>query len=56
MLDAAQILPFLRSTPGNRVETAERGRRGQYTIRINAQWRLCFICTEAGPRDVESVD
>lgn len=56
MLDAAQTLHFLRSPPGNRLEPLTGDRRGQYSIRINAQWRLCFAWTEAGPRDVEIVD
>lgn len=56
MLDAAQTLQFLRSPPGNRLEPLSGDRRGQYSIRINAQWRLCFTWTEAGPRDVEIVD
>jgi proteic killer suppression protein len=56
MLDAAQTLQFLRSPPGNRLEPLNGDRRGQYSIRINAQWRLCFVWTEAGPRDVEIVD
>ncbi|MCC7633696.1 type II toxin-antitoxin system RelE/ParE family toxin [Stenotrophomonas rhizophila] len=56
LLDAAQTLAFLRSPPGNRLEALSGDRRGQYSIRINAQWRLCFVWTDAGPRDVEIVD
>ena len=56
MLDAAQTLQFLRSPPGNRLEALRGERRGQHSIRINAQWRLCFIWTDNGPRDVEIVD
>lgn len=56
LLDAAQTLAFLRSPPGNRLESLSGDRRGQYSIRINAQWRLCFVWTDAGPREVEIVD
>lgn len=48
MLDAAQTLEFLRSPPGDRA--------GQYSIRVNNQFRVCFRWTEAGPEDVEIVD
>lgn len=56
LLDAAQSLAFLRSPPGNRLEALCGGRRGQHSIRIDAQWRLCFVWTDNGPRDVEIVD
>ncbi len=56
MLDAAQTLQFLRSPPGNRLEALRGDRGGQHSIRVNAQWRLCFIWTDNGPRDVEFVD
>lgn len=56
MLDAAQTLQFLRSPPGNRLEALYGDRRGQHSIRVNAQWRLCFVWTDNGPRDVEIVD
>jgi len=55
-LDAAQTLEFLRSPPGNRLEALKGDREGQYSIRINNQFRLCFIWTETGPADVEIVD
>jgi toxin HigB-1 len=55
-LDAAQTLDFLRSPPGNSFEALKKDRKGQYSIRINDQWRLCFVWTEAGPTDVEIVD
>ena len=55
-LDAAATLGFLRSTPGNRLEALAGRRRGQYSLRINAQWRLCFAWTKEGPTDVEIVD
>ena len=56
LLDAARTLAFLRSPPGNRLEALGGDRRGQYSIRINAQWRLCFVWTDAGPLDVEIAD
>lgn len=55
-LDAAQTLEFLRSPPGNRLEVLRGNRKGQYSIRINDQYRICFVWTEAGPADVEIVD
>ena len=56
MLHAATELRDLRSPPGNRLEQLLGNRAGQSSIRINDQWRICFIWTEAGPRDVEIVD
>lgn len=55
-LDAAQTLAFLRSPPGNRLEALAGDRKGQYSIRINDQWRVCFVWTDNGPTDVEIVD
>jgi proteic killer suppression protein len=55
-LDAANTLEFLRSPPGNRLEALRGGRAGQYNIRVNDQFRLCFRWTAAGPEDVEIVD
>ncbi|MCC6921818.1 MAG: type II toxin-antitoxin system RelE/ParE family toxin [Nitrosomonas sp.] len=55
-LDAAQTIEFLRSPPGNRLEKLFGNRAGQWSIRINAQWRICFIWTEFGPVNVEIVD
>ncbi len=55
-LDAAQTLEFLRSPPGNRLEGLQGDRAGQYSIRINDQFRLCFRWTEAGPEEVEIVE
>ena len=55
-LDAAQTLAFLRSPPGNRLEALKGRRSGQYSIRVNDQFRVCFRWTEAGPEDVEIVD
>jgi proteic killer suppression protein len=53
---AAQTLAFLRSPPGNRLETLKGRRAGQYSIRVNDQFRVCFRWTAAGPEDVEIVD
>lgn len=55
-LDAAVTLDFLRSPPGNRLELLKGDRTGQYSIRINDQWRVCFCWTESGAEDVEIVD
>ena len=55
-LAAAQTLEFLRSPPGNRLEALKRDRAGQHSIRINDQWRVCFVWTDSGPADVEIVD
>lgn len=56
MLDAAETLDDLRIPPGNRLEPLKGDRAGQYSIRINQQWRICFGWTAAGPVDVEIVD
>jgi proteic killer suppression protein len=56
MLDAAISLKDLRSPPGNRLEALKGDRRGQYSIRVNDRWRVCFEWTEAGPSAVEVVD
>lgn len=55
-LDAAVTLEFLRSPPGNRLESLSGNRQGQYSMRINDQWRLCFVWTDKGPAHVEIVD
>ena len=55
-LDAAHTLDFLRSPPGNQFEALRGSRTGQYSIRVNDQFRLCFRWTAAGPDDVEIVD
>jgi toxin HigB-1 len=54
LLDAAESLRDLRSPPGHRLE-ALRGRAGQHSIRINDQWRICFVWAD-GAEDVEIVD
>ena len=56
MLDSAAELGDLRSPPGNRLEALKGSRKGQHSIRINNQWRVCFVWTEAGPKDVEITD
>ncbi len=56
MLDAAEALGDLRVPPGNRLEKLSGDRAGQYSIRINRQWRICFRWSEAGAEDVEIVD
>lgn len=56
MLDAAQELKDLRAPPGNRLEALVGDRAGWHSIRINDQWRVCFIWTPQGPENVEIVD
>lgn len=55
-LDVAQTLEFLRAPPGNRLEALKGNRKSQYSIRINAQFRICFRWTDDGSEDVEIVD
>lgn len=55
-LDAATSLSDLAARPSNRLKRLSGDRRGQYSIRINDQWRLCFCWTELGPETVEIVD
>ena len=56
MVDAAVDLRDLRSSPGNRLEALRGNRAGQHSIRINSQWRICFVWKSDGPHDVEIVD
>jgi proteic killer suppression protein len=56
MLDAAEVLYDLRSPPGNRLEALKGNRKGQHSIRINRQWRICFEWTEHGAEAVEIED
>ena len=56
MLDAASSLATLRATPGNRLEALKGDRKGQHTIRINHQWRVCFRWEAGHAWDVEIVD
>jgi proteic killer suppression protein len=55
-LNAADDLGDLRSPPGNRLEALAGGRKGQHSIRINDQFRVCFVWTSEGPAEVEIVD
>lgn len=55
-LDNAQELRDLASPPGNRLEALRGDRAGQHSIRINDQFRLCFVWTTQGPKNVEIVD
>ena len=56
ILDAAETINDLRVPPGNRLEQLRGGRAGQHSIRVNDQWRICFVWSEAGPADVEITD
>ena len=56
LLDAARRVEELRVPPGNRLERLTGNRAGQYSIRINDQYRLCFQWTPTGPAQVEIVD
>ena len=56
MLNAAHRIDDLRSPPGNRLEALKGDRAGQYSIRINDQYRICFVWTDTGPAEVEIVD
>lgn len=55
-LDVAETLDDLRIPPGNRLEPLAGDRKGQYSIRINDQYRLCFVWTQQGPAHVEITD
>lgn len=55
-IEVAARLDDLRVPPGNRLEAMKGERSGQYSIRINDQWRICFHWTPAGTEDVEIVD
>lgn len=56
ILNRAGRLDDLRAPPGNRLEALKGDRVGQYSIRINDQFRVCFVWTANGPEDVEIVD
>lgn len=55
-LEIAEQLDDLRVPPGNHLEALKGDRPGQYSIRINDQWRVCFRWTDAGAENVEIVD
>ncbi|HVR74338.1 MAG TPA: type II toxin-antitoxin system RelE/ParE family toxin [Planctomycetota bacterium] len=56
MLDAAEGLQDLRIPPANRLERLSGDRRGQYSIRVNDQWRVCFIWKDGDAHEVEITD
>jgi proteic killer suppression protein len=56
LLNQARTLNDLRVPPGNRLEALRADRAGQHSIRINDQWRICFIWSQGGPEHVEIVD
>ena len=56
MLDAAESLDDLRVPPGNRLEKLKGDRDGQHSIRVNDQWRICFVWKDGDAQDVEIVD
>jgi toxin HigB-1 len=56
MLAAATTLEALRQPPGNRLEAMQGDRAGQHNIRINDQWRICFVWRDGAAQDVEIVD
>jgi toxin HigB-1 len=56
MLDASAELKDLKIPPGNRLEALKGNRKGQYSIRINDQWRICFKWKNGNANDVEITD
>lgn len=56
MLDAATVLEDLRVPPANRLEKLKGDRAGQFSIRVNEQWRVCFVWRSGHALDVEIVD
>ena len=55
-LAAAHTVMDMKIPPGNRLEALSGKRKGQHSVRINDQWRLCFVWTAQGPTQVEIVD
>ena len=55
-LDLAQTLGDMRAPPGNRLEALSGNRKGQWSIRVNDQYRICFTWSDEGPAEVEIVD
>ncbi len=55
-LDSAATIEDLSIPPGNKLETLKGDRKGQYSIRINDQYRICFIWEDKGPLEVEIID
>lgn len=56
MLHAATTLGDLKAPPSNHLEALKDDRKGQHSIRVNKQWRLCFVWTPSGPENVEFTD
>lgn len=56
MLDAAQRIEDLLAPPGNRLEALKGNRAGQWSIRVNDQWRICFVWRDGHAAEVELVD
>lgn len=56
LLDSAAALSDVAAAPGNRLEPLRGERDGQHSIRINSQYRICFVWTERGPDEVEITD
>ena len=55
-LDVARVLDELKIPPGNRLEALKGDRKGQWSIRINDQWRICFVWSNGDAEDVQIVD
>lgn len=56
LLNNAKVLNDLRVPPGNRLEALRGDRKGQHSIRINEQWRICFVWSQGNAHEVEIVD
>ncbi|MBX8995786.1 type II toxin-antitoxin system RelE/ParE family toxin [Corynebacterium testudinoris] len=56
LIHAAKDVEDLRIPPGNRLERLQGERRGQHCIRVNSQWRICFVWRDGGAENVELVD
>ena len=56
LIEAAELIEDLRVSPGNRLEKLSGNRKGQYSIRVNDQWRICFLWQSGQAVDVEIVD
>ena len=56
MLDDVEKLEDMSAVPGNRLEALDGDRKGQYSVRINERWRICFVWREGAAEDVEIVD
>ncbi|MCO5087111.1 MAG: type II toxin-antitoxin system RelE/ParE family toxin [Methylobacteriaceae bacterium] len=56
LINQARTVSDLRAPPGNRLEALKGDRAGQHSVRINDQWRICFVWSEGGPADVGIVD